>query len=308
MGHQFESQCLVGSYGTAAGIETLEPMRMLIPRVFHQVWLGGDRLPDEFARYQQTWLRFNPGWDLKLWTEDNLPSGLIREEAYERLRSPVERCDILRLELPLRFGGIYLDCDFECLRPIEPILDGVEFFVGLTRPDRVNHAIMGSIPGHPILRRALELIRPRDYFGYDKEATGPVFFNELLNEFPDATVFDKSYFYAIEEEARATGYAVHHEAVSWKSNEELRVNLRKARDQEQKWRKKALELREQNTQLEARLRRLQRPLAPLLKLRRMTGSRPTTRHGRRPASDHHPQRWRAGGERRAGEMVRKPHF
>ena len=45
----------------------------MIPRVFHQVWVGPEPLPDEYRRYGQTWLQHNPGWVLELWTDENLP-------------------------------------------------------------------------------------------------------------------------------------------------------------------------------------------------------------------------------------------
>jgi mannosyltransferase OCH1-like enzyme len=255
-------------------VAIIAAVALLIPRVFHQVWVGGAQFPAEFSRYQQTWLDHHPDWELRLWTEGNLPDGLRRPEAYERLRSPVERCDILRLELPLRFGGVYLDCDFECLRSIELLIDELDFFVGDTEDGRVNHAIMGAVAGHPILIRALDEIRPREFFGYDKESTGPLFFDRLMKEFPDAKAFDKSVFYAPEAEAREhSGYAIHHEAISWKDADELRRDLGKARANASKARKQADEWRAKYMDAEAKLRRLRRPLAPLLKVRRLTKRR-----------------------------------
>ena len=95
---------------------------MLIPRIFHRIWVGPDPLPAEYARYGQTWLDHHPGWELRFWTDDNFPDGLRRPEAQERLRSPVERANILRLEVVWRFGGVYVDTDFECRRSIEPLI------------------------------------------------------------------------------------------------------------------------------------------------------------------------------------------
>src|SRR5204863_264320 len=77
----------------------------------------------------------------------------------------VERADILRLELLWRYGGVYIDTDFECLKPIDELLEGVEFFTGLlkragpSKPARVNNAIFGAGPGHPLLDRALDELR-----------------------------------------------------------------------------------------------------------------------------------------------------
>ena len=97
---------------------------MLIPRIFHQIWVGPNPFPEEFAAYQQTWVDHHPDWELRFWTEENLPtsSELRRPEVAERLRAPWERADILRLEVVWRHGGVHVDTDFECLRPIEPLI------------------------------------------------------------------------------------------------------------------------------------------------------------------------------------------
>jgi inositol phosphorylceramide mannosyltransferase catalytic subunit len=207
---------------------------MLIPRVFHQIWLGPNPLPDQFAAYQRSWLDHHPGWELRMWTEENVPRDLRRREVFDRLRVPAERADILRLELLWRFGGVYMDVDFECLRSIELLIDDVDFFTADLERGRVNNALIGSVAGHPILDRALDEVRPREFHGYDKEATGPLFFDRLVKEYPEVKVFSKEIFYPQGYEVREHGYAVHHNANSWKDLEVLRIDLQKARRREQK--------------------------------------------------------------------------
>jgi inositol phosphorylceramide mannosyltransferase catalytic subunit len=242
---------------------------MQIPRVFHQVWVGPDPLPAEFVQYRQTWLDHHPGWELRFWTEDNLPEGLRRTEVYQRIRSPAERSDILRLELVYRYGGVYVDTDFECLRSLEPLIEDVDFFIADIERGRINNAIVGAIAGHPILDRALDEIRPREFFGYDKEATGPLFLDRVLKGFSDATVFGKDLFYAQGEEARRHGYAIHHEANAWKDARWLRHEVEKERHRVRKARKQAASWRAKYEQSEARLDDLRRLLMPAVKLRRL---------------------------------------
>ena len=201
---------------------------MLIPRIFHQIWVGPDPFPEEYAGYQQTWLDQHPGWELRFWTEQNLPEDLRRPEAAERLRSPAERANILRLELLWRLGGVYVDTDFECLRSIEPLIDDAELFITLAKPGRVNNALMGSVPGHPILDDALKQIRPREVFGHDKAATGTRFLDKLLLDRPGVTLLDYQLFYPQTPEARREAYAVHYRARSWKDPELLRLDLERA--------------------------------------------------------------------------------
>ena len=197
-------------------------MSLRIPRVFHQIWLGPDPLPREYAAFQRSWTRRHPGWRLELWTEENLPPDLERREAYELLRRPAERSDILRFELLARHGGVYVDTDFECLRSLEPLLDEVSFFCAYNDPGRVNNAIVGSVPGHPLLRRAIAELRPRATYGpVDKEGTGPLFLTRLVRDFPDVTIFAEELFYPRTPAARAAAYAVHHAARSWKEPADL---------------------------------------------------------------------------------------
>src|SRR2546422_1461942 len=167
----------------------------MIPHVFHQIWLGPDPFPPEYVSYQENWRRLHPGWELRFWTEETLPAG-CRPEVYELLRQPAERADILRLEVLERQGGVYVDADLECLRQIDPLLDGVSLFLGALDSGRVSNAIIGSVPGHPLLVRALEELRPRSTYGpVDREGTGPLLLERLRREFADVTVFEPEVLY-----------------------------------------------------------------------------------------------------------------
>ena len=246
---------------------------MLIPRVFHQIWLGPNPLPDPFAAYQRSWLDHHPGWELRMWTEENLPRDVRRREVFDRLRVPAERADVLRLELLWRFGGVYMDVDFECLRSIEPLIDDVDFFTAALERDRVNNALIGSVAGHPILDRALDEIRPREFHGYKKEA-GPIFFDRLIKEYPEVKVFSKEIFYPKGHEVREHGYAVHHNANSWKDAETLRIDLQKARRREQKAKDEARVWRLRSDEAEAELARV-----------KATGSAPSQRESSQRLGD-----------------------
>lgn len=236
---------------------------MRIPRIFHQIWLGPDPLPDDYARYRESWIRHHPGWELRSWTEENLPGGARRQELYEQLRSPAERSDILRLELLWRHGGVYVDSDFECLRSIEPLIGDVDFFVGDRKPGRVNNAIIGAVAQHPIVDRAIEEIRPRATYGpVDKTGTGPLFLAHVLEASPDVKVFEPNVFYPRTAGGRAKAYAVHHRARSWKDEEGLRRSLEKteqrlvkAQEEARDWRLRYEQAARELEQLQARPRR-----------------------------------------------------
>jgi hypothetical protein len=196
-----------GSAGAGAGN---------IPHVFHQIWLGDQPVPKEYQGYQRTWLRHNPGWELRVWREADVPPDLRRPEAAERLRAPAERSDILRLEILWREGGVYVDTDFECLKPIGPLLEGHDFVIGLAKPGRVNNAFMASVAGSPILDRALVELSPRDFYGFSKEVAGPPFLDRMVDGAEGVTFLAPELLYPRTPAAEKDAFAVHHEARSWK--------------------------------------------------------------------------------------------
>jgi mannosyltransferase OCH1-like enzyme len=189
----------------------------VIPRIIHRIWLGPEPMPAQFEHYGETWRAHNPGWEMRLWTDDRL-STLRRPLALDRARRPGERANVLRYELLRELGGVYVDTDVECLRSIEPLLEGVRAFAGYERPGEVGNAILGGVPDHPAFERAADEAERRSGGGRSSvAATGPRFLTELLAEFPDVTIFAPETFYPYdwEEEPRPASelpaaYAVHH--------------------------------------------------------------------------------------------------
>ena len=212
----------------------------MIPRVLHQIWLGERPFP--YGEERATWLHHHPDWEHRLWTESELPGDLQLAEAANLLRQPAERADILRLELLHRHGGVYVDADFECLKPIDPLLDGANCCLGLLDSGRVSNAVIGCVPGHPLLARAMQEVRPRMTYGpVDREGTGPLLIERLRREFADVTLFQPNVFYATERDQAE--YAWHLSAKSWKDEAALREDVAR--------------LERDRAQLRAEVRRLQ---------------------------------------------------
>jgi mannosyltransferase OCH1-like enzyme len=200
-----------------------------IPRLIHQIWLGPNPPAEHEAAYRASWQRLHPDWQVRLWREGDLPLDCRRPEVYERLRHPAERSDILRLELLWRYGGVYVDTDFEARQPLDPLLEGVELFVGDMKPGRTNNAIIGAVRGHPLVDRALSGLRPVEWFGADpKPGTGPHYLDALLRPVrATITVFPQPVFYPANDGERATAHAIHHTSRSWVDVEGLRYRIAK---------------------------------------------------------------------------------
>ena len=197
--------------------------RRHIPPVFHRIWLGGRPLPDAQRAFGETWARHHPDWEHRLWGDDDVAGLGVPAEILARVESSVELADVLRLYILARHGGVYVDTDVECLRPLDPLLKGLDFFAAFEMPGLVGTAILGARPGHPVFQRAAELVG--ETFGKAPlpSATGPPFFTHLLWDFPEVTLFPPELFFPYlwsEPERRNErfegAYAVHHWAMSWR--------------------------------------------------------------------------------------------
>lgn len=130
----------------------------MIPRIIHRVWLGPP-MPDEYRHFGDTFQAHNRSWEHRLWTERDLAGLEMRNrdlfEAVEREapRDAVRwRVDVARLEILAQHGGVYVDCDAACLRPLDNLLQ-YRMFVAQSPNDTrlVTNAVMGAEPGHPFL-------------------------------------------------------------------------------------------------------------------------------------------------------------
>lgn len=201
-------------------------MAVAVPKVFHRIWLGARPMPDEFRAFGETWLRHHPGWEMALWTDANRPA-LRHEDRFLATSNQSNRSNLLRYELLLDRGGVYIDTDFECLKCIEPLIDGLDFFTACEHP--VNGLIapgfFGAAPGHPICRELVDGIPqcpdPLDSTHY----AATMYFTSVVSRHPEARVFPPRLFYPYygdemhrRHEAFPDAYAAHHWAASWRSN------------------------------------------------------------------------------------------
>lgn len=131
----------------------------LMQKLIHQIWIGATPIPERLTTWMSSWSEHFPGWDYRLWTDrevlDFLPCMVCRDVFVSQPNIGL-KSDILRLELLREFGGMYADCDFECLRPFEHLLQEDCFHYGDEYPGRPGNAWMFSPTNHPIPRLLLE--------------------------------------------------------------------------------------------------------------------------------------------------------
>ena len=182
-----------------------------IPKVVHQIWVGDKPLPDKYKKWQTTWQSI-PGWTYKLWTDNEVENlTLTNRTLYDKETNMGARSDILRLEILYREGGVYVDTDFECLKPelFDALSDAYDFYCCIHPLDYsvllINNAIIGSAPGHPILKACIENVPCKQHECQNKNvnivAKGSGLFSRMviknMNQGYRDMVFPPTYFYPL---------------------------------------------------------------------------------------------------------------
>lgn len=180
----------------------------LIPKLFHIVWFGP--MPHSLAVCVDTWVEKHPDWRFIRWGWHNLP-GLRNRDLFDRAPELVPehvgqfRSDLLRYELLEQYGGVYVDCDFECKRPLDDLLRQVHggMFAAWEDPGVwVNNAIMGAVPEHPVATMLIDGLEEHVVENLapgvrPNVLSGPQYLTKVLNGCQQgaATVFPKDWFY-----------------------------------------------------------------------------------------------------------------
>src|SRR5262249_44034916 len=135
----------------------------VIPKIIHQIWLGPKRTPQFFLKFRDSWQKRHPDWEYRLWTDADLANfDFDLKNLFDQSNNYGEKSDILRCEILLKYGGVYVDADFECLKPFDDLVSKYDFFAGIEPPHEIpesdhvlliSNALIGSVPGHPIIRR-----------------------------------------------------------------------------------------------------------------------------------------------------------
>lgn len=122
----------------------------MIPRIVHQIWFGGE-IPEKYKVWSRTIKVHNPDWSHIIWNLGMLESaGIATANHSSDYPTFCGLSDRIRPEVLLRFGGIYLDMDVECLKPLDPLIDAKAFASVQDVVDgkpRLCAAVFGAVPG-----------------------------------------------------------------------------------------------------------------------------------------------------------------
>ncbi len=186
----------------------------LIPKIIHQIWLGSE-LPDRYKRLCETWKAKHPAWQHILWTDKEAAAlTMSNRSLYESMKNYGAKADILRYEILYQYGGLYVDTDFECLKPFDQLHHRFDFFCGLSYIQKGLieglNGLIAAAPHHPVMQHCLKFLKKAAVVhGWDAivDTTGPrmlmrAILKTSLRKLTMGTILPGLFFYPLSFEDR----------------------------------------------------------------------------------------------------------
>lgn len=137
----------------------LQPARStsLIPHHFHLICLTTP-VPQNYNNLITQIRRLHPQCKITLWTQKTIATfPFVNKAAFAFATADEEKKSLLCYEILNKYGGIYVDSNFEFIQPLTKLLRSTHFFGALGHAKTLELApeIIGCVPGHPIIRKCL---------------------------------------------------------------------------------------------------------------------------------------------------------
>lgn len=134
---------------------------MAIPKIIHYCWLSGDPFPKDIQRCIDSWGKYLPDYQIKLWNTQNFDCNRWKytQQALTRKKYAFVS-DVVRLYALYTEGGIYLDSDIEVMQNFDDLLSNPAFS-GIESGGRFAAWIMASEAGNPLFGEMLSYYENR---------------------------------------------------------------------------------------------------------------------------------------------------
>lgn len=139
-----------------------------IPKILHFIWIG-----DVFKmpyKCMKTWADKNSDYKVVLWGNEEIEGSNWKnsKQLHDMLakKDYAGAADVMRYEILYEHGGIYIDADTYCVKPLEDWLLDCESFASweqeLVRNNLIANTVMGSVPGSEAMKLCIDEVATKD--------------------------------------------------------------------------------------------------------------------------------------------------
>lgn len=213
---------------------------MKIPKIIHQTWKN-EQIPQKWVAFQKKVQALHPDWEYKLWTDSDNDIFVKQHfpdfyPIFNALPENVMRADVIRYLIMYQVGGVYLDLDYEMLKPFdlkddELVLPKNRSTQSGDKSDSLGNAFLASIPQHDFWKFLIDELQNNPPIGKQYEdvesGTGPIFITHIFQKYPNNNIStpEKNYFHPTTPRNAADyqkvlqtkeSYGIHHCHGSWR--------------------------------------------------------------------------------------------
>lgn len=152
-----------------------------------------------------SWQEKNPTYEVAIWGNDDITQypWLNRHKIEDMLakKDYAGASDVMRYEILYNHGGVYIDADSYCVKPLEDWLLNCEAFTAweqeVVRNNLLANGFLGGVPKAPVWKACIDAVGTKDC-KENKLAwliTGPMLLTEVFfNTQPNLTIYPSHYF------------------------------------------------------------------------------------------------------------------
>ena len=184
-----------------------------IPRLFHYIWISRGlnltsqyNLPLSAIENIQSCIDLHLDWQHSIWTDvevraefPNLIPHLLKIDV------PPVISDVIRYHILSKYGGVYIDTDFLCLRGFNGFMENVTCNAfGCNEIDKevlyVSNGMFGGVPRHPVFTGSARDVEEASLGNATANLrTGPFFFYKMIHKYSTQEdcvhIFERKLFY-----------------------------------------------------------------------------------------------------------------
>lgn len=171
--------------------------------IIHWYWTGRP-MPGWQQDIVRMWRDMHPDVEVRGWTDETIPTlrnqDLFDDPARFSPRSNVGqyRANLLRYELLLDFGGVWVDTDLEPRRHVGPLFEQGAFAAWESQDRWINNAFIGCEAGHPAMQAIVGGLRAsvlRKRRLRSNHQSGSRYITPILRNRDDVNILDQRLVY-----------------------------------------------------------------------------------------------------------------